>query len=296
MTENTAVPYLLPAPGHITASPWLVSVGERGEELLEGGIPGWDYDTRLSFRRRISVSIDGICEDCSLSPETVFLLLVVITTAAGSYRWVGYRSTLTTDSPVISEITIVPAQDTLQGDISLRTELLLHSRQQAAGRLAAREPGTRLWSEIVTASLEGSLSRFPISVTDFSYSFPDTIQAPWRLWWKPSALESNAIASLRLYLNSADGRTLEQLQDDSGLMPAVMAADVVRQIIVTLLGCDEFIPDPAEWPEHSLGQVAAYWIAEFFPERDPDTLRQALYFNPGALEAAIHHAVAATDV
>ena len=293
MAESIAYPFIRPPANSVDASPWKVSVDGADPVELGSGIGGWDYNSCLCLSRRVSFSLEGILRCCGLRQPCGLGIQVLLTTGTGSLRQRVYSRLVHSDADLPAQIEIRPDSATLQNDIMLRTELVLHVPGAADRHLAPREAGTRLWQDSVTASLEGSLSRFPVSAVDFGQEFPDSARAPWLLWWQPAALETNAAAAVRLYLNSARADMFSRLRDGDESLSGVLTADIVRQILVTLLHVEEFDADPAAWPEHSLGQVAAAWVNDFFPGQDAATVRTRLEQKPGSVEAEIHSAIAA---
>jgi hypothetical protein len=293
MADSVAFPFLRPRPEHLDVSPWLISVDDKDPVPLGSGIDGWDYDSTLRLSRTVSFGVDEVLADCGLRPGSLLGLQVLLSTASGGFRQKVHSTRIAGGEDLPVQIDIRPESRMLQGDLRLRTELLLTAARGAGHRFAPREAGTRLWHDSATASLEGSLSRFPVSAVDFREAFPDSAQAPWLLWWDPSALETNAAAAVRLYLNSAVPGAHDRLRDGEDSLSAVLTADIVRQILITLLHSEDFTADPGMWPEHSLGQVASGWLNDFFPEESDETMRQRLRQNPGKVEAAIHSAVAA---
>ena len=293
-SEAVAFPFYRPPADSVVPQPWFYETkpdSGQGSQPLEAAVPSWDYNVDLILSRSIQVDVPGILKACRLDAGTILRITVLLSTAGQRIRRKVLSSDLVCEASMVSlerELGFELMGEAVQGDLRIDTEITVHEACSGADadEFVPTVPGARLWSDTVTAALEGSLSRFPMTAVKFGDAFGEVAHAAWMLQWAPDALELNAASALRLYLNE-DADVFEELVACETPLCGIMLADVLRQVLVTVLGDADYRPAPDDWPEYSLGRLAGEWLNAIFPEIPVDVLRARLQSDPGWVESRV---------
>ena len=269
-------------------------------EQLGAAIESWDYMVNLVFKRSIRVVMSEVLDDCGFKNGASLILVVLVSTAGQRIRRKIQHIRFECDeSKGISEfeLSFFIEGKTIQGDLRIDTEMCV---EKALSRdendpFTPKTPGSRIWSDSVTTSLEGSLSRFPMSSVSFSQAFGDVKNAAWMLHWTADSLENNASSVLRLYLNE-DSTLYSEITACNSALCDIVQTDVLRQILIRVLSDPEINISPESWPEYSLGGIAAQWICNIFGEVEPEFLRSRARSEPGWVDARIQSYMRSIDV
>ena len=153
----------------------------------------------------------------------------------------------------------LPGRD-LGGTLILGLCLTLVNSGPGPARLAPTQPGSRLWEDHARYQLEGTASRFPLEVVEFGshYALPEG--GVWYLEWSPEDLSQPVLGSLRLLINSQRANVVAALSGDkqdptnAAIRSAIHSA-VAERLILGALGNDEFVADPSQYDEGSVGHA-----------------------------------------
>ena len=290
-TEAVSYPFYRISSEVMEASgPWECRRRESPDDsfVLSGDVESWDYQTDLEFWRRLSIDVPQMLENCGFMEGTEIRIQVLVSTSRQRMRWIACSIDLICQGDRgVAELGFELKGERLQGDLRIDTEIsVLKAVPSTDDPFIPTAEGSRLWSDSVTAALEGSLSRFPTSSVSFTKAFGDIGNAAWMLHWSPDMVESSASAAMRLYLNE-DSKLFHEIVSCDTPVCGLVQSDVLRQVLITFLLDDEFELDPRGWPEHSLGNFAAQWIMNIFGELPGDQIRSRIRSEPGWAEARI---------
>lgn len=273
---------------------WTYSrTGANSDEskVLGAGIESWDYNVDLDFQRNFGIDPQAVLDDCRLQEEATLVVMVLVSTAGQRIRKrVSTIEFTCHKGGGIADLELNFHMDgmTLQRDLRLDTEICVKKAfpQEESDPFTPTDSGARIWSDSVTAALEGSLSRFPMSSVSFRQAFGNIGDAAWMLHWSPDALESNASSAIRLYLNT-DSNLFNEIVGCNSVLCKVVQTDVLRQILVALIADPDFDLTPDNWPQYSLGNLVAQWANNIFGEMSAEPLRSRARADPGWVDARI---------
>jgi len=265
---------------------------------LETAIGGWDYDLDLALTRTFQLDAARLRDECGLSHDAVLQVCVVVSSQSARYRSCVWRSRAMAEQAADGTIEFVVSGTMLAETISLTTEVVLLASDKIADPFVAHLPGSRLLSDEVTTQLEGTGSRFPVESVDFDVSL-SYLRAPHALWylsWSRGDLAAPAMRDVRLYLNSRHKALLAAATNGDAHLVAMLSVDVARQLIAGALDSDEFMLDPASFPDGSTGDVARRLIQACFPHRTLREIQSMRAASPAKFEALVQSGAGAADV
>lgn len=285
-----AYPYLRPSAGTVVASAWQVSVDGRPHVPLQTEVPGWDYAASVEAIRSFSVDYNELAREVGVDTGTLAVdLLVTMSTGKGrlgAARKIVWRSRVRPDEA--QDALIVLDGPDLSNRFSLTSELILRDTPFVLSTLAPHLPGTRLWSDTVTAELEPVAPRFPIEVTSFSANLRHRAGAsPWFLDWSPGSLSHEFVSSVQLYLNADFPELVERVRGIDETTIRLIMAGMVVQLARGALGDESFSLSLQSEHPTSVGGVIATWISAAFPDQSLPTVQSIAQLNPSKFDSAI---------
>lgn len=178
----------------------------------------------------------------------------------------------------------------IRGSLRIEHVAFLLKPGASPSEFAPVRVGSIVWSSSVSAiRLEGVAPRLPILPTRFSRSLE--IDSEAALWWlrlQSAELDSDATASLWLWLNVENYRVKQMLdnpESEAGrTLSAMMGVDVARQLVLHAIRDDDFNIESV-YPEGSLGFVLQALVR--LVSSDVHSLRTSLRDAPGELDARI---------
>lgn len=292
MKSVTAIPYCTATPSRVKCDHWLrLEDGEPAE--LEESIGGFDYTSTLAVQRRIEIDLAGLRSDCRLPEETPLALSVSWTSGGTHLRRPLCRTSLPTreQSTQIVVSGAIPA-DSASGRVTLDTKIVLASGVHPEVPLAAVLPGSVLWTESQSISLDGSTSFFPIQLANFAdesarWSQPD---AAWCLLWPTLELDRPFLGSVKLLINSSHPRVASAVSGPARTKEAqairtAIYFDVARTLILGALNNQEFIDRDGEYPIATCGKAVNDLIRYHFPADKLASLRDTASSAPELFSA-----------
>lgn len=272
----------------------LDSVTTDAWQTVTGGIPGplaavlphWDSNSGLSLLRNLSVDVARIRKQCALAAQDDLRAVVVWRSSGTALRGVGSFIDIT--SGVDKEEVLLKAEvpgHLLGGDVQLHTQIVLARPEGARKPLAARVPGSVLWDDRMVVSLEGSGSRFPMEVVDFSAVYWAPYRAGWYLSWNKDEMAVPFLRNVRLYLNSSHVGVVSAVQSakatpEQRAIRSTIYYDVGRQLVRGALQNEEFVERPEEYGEGSTGHTLLRLLRAFFGAETPKGLRGTMLSRP----------------
>lgn len=289
MRTKPVFPYLRPGPDSIEYEGWTINGSEPLPERLEH----WDQFSDINLELAMEVDPQKIATETGLGPDARFT--AVATWYSTRTRIGGCSESLdfeASEEPFRLEMEVhVPGSDA-GGRLRLSGAIALRWAGTASSAISPLREGAALWSRSEDVFLEGTASRFPISVLAFSKSgrFPDS--AGWALDWDPDDLEVPVLGGLRLLLNSEDDVLVASLR--TGASDAMSKAvrkfvfmDVVRTLVHGALRNEQFVRSPDAYPEASVGRMLRHIVTEIWPSTTVAGVRARLLTDQTALDTEI---------
>jgi hypothetical protein len=116
-----------------------------------------------------------------------------------------------------------------------------------------------------------------VSAVDFS-SIPRLEPgAAWTVDWRPADLADPAMGAVRLLVNSGNPRIRAAVVSSSAepgaeILRAAIQHDVARRLILSVLDVEDFVEDPGQFPEGSIGRAIADLLSIHWPSDDAPAL------------------------
>ncbi len=290
MNASVAYPFLRISPENINASQWLMSLDATAESALGNRIDKWDYLSKLTLSRSVSVDLEGVARDLGI--DTSRLRIAVLTTlGTGGARGdrlkrIVSRCQISAEDQV-AHISIEPLGLELSQAVKLVTEVILDA-PGAGGRLSPKQRGMRLWSDTQTAYVEPDSARFPVETSSFSKLFKD--QMPGALYYLSLAAvdwEQDFGNAARLYLNSEEIDFCARFSaGDETVLRLVMSA-IVNQLVRRAIADESFLLDDRSSLPTSINGIVRSWIQQAFPNQSIETVRTMSVHNTARFEAAL---------
>ena len=270
-----------------------------GDFLTVGDdIPGWDYVKGLEFRRDVVLDGAQVAASCDLPPDASVALVVTAHSPAARFRRVVFRSgSLSMSRKVIEAQFVLANSYELSRELRLDTEVLLIKAGSLKKALVANLAGSRLYSDTVRISLEGSGARMPVEMADLGCQIPGLIapDAPWHVLLETSDLHAPVMQSLRVFLNSRDTPVATAARDGDVRVLSLLKADVARRLLIVALQDEEFLANPDVYAEGSTGEAARRLLRVCFKELSPQLVQTFASSEPARFESLIQSAMNLSD-
>lgn len=292
MKSVTATPFRTANPDRVKCDHWLRSQDPDPTELEEA-IRGLDYTSVLNVQRRIVIDVAGLRDDCGLPPDAPLSLSVSWTSGGTHLRRSLYRTLLpTTQEPAQVVVAGSIPAEAASGRLSLETKISLAGIVHSAHPLAATLPGSVLWVDLHSVSLDGSTSFFPIQLANFddesaTWTQPD---AAWCLLWPALELDRPFLGSVKLLINSSHPRVASAVSGpartkEAHAIRATIYFDVARTMMLGGLNNPEFIDCDGEYLPGSCGKAVHDLIRYHFPADKLVALRDTASSAPELFSA-----------
>ncbi|HEV7270175.1 hypothetical protein [Pseudoxanthomonas sp.] len=293
MNPRIAFPFLVIPKDSIRPEGWLI--GDPGKPLHRATdvLENWDYARDLEVANSISIDWAAVAGALQL-PEDKLRLKVSLIVGTGA-------GTLPRRQDRLHAVIVDHATDNflMSGSVSgrtlsgrLRVSLLvtLDAPEASGTVLSPQDRGSKLWQADHDILIEdGGDSRFPVETASFSRIFGGRPHehAPWYLHWRPSSLQGDFSAGVRLYVNSDHPEWLARVVSGDRLSLQAMMGDVMSQMIEAALrevsGAEDFV----DCNEGSVGQQILQWLGNAFPGQEVASVRALMERDPGAFRASL---------
>lgn len=297
--DQIAFPYLRPSSG-IECSNWSYRLeSDETYSPLLGDIPDWDYQNDLLVHREIEIEADAIFSQIGLAGPASEIALCT-TLVAGSTKKVsrvlGIERVPVNGAAKLKLNYRIGSAD-LSGQFNLETELVLIHAGNGAGGLSPSIPGSRLWADRVSVDLEGTLSRFPMEVCDFTDIFSDKSleDAAWYLSWTPEDPDASFLGAVRVLVNSKRKSHLQRIEGCDADTLSGLLSDTAGQIVSELLLNEDFRNRFPDFPEESLGGVVSAWLQNAYPDLDADSILKRIDANPSRFRSRLQSMMVLND-
>lgn len=265
--SRVAFPYPTLFPHVRQEGSWEASIDGNQRAFREGS-GSWDYDSNLQIICRFPWTPVTLFEQANLGPLLDGARVAVVV-STGSSEGTGRRFVAT--DLAVKDCAVDDEGEGTKLCINLDSACLC-SRIKAClyiystgGDVAGINllSGSVLYREEVALQLEGDLASFPIR--SLSFNSQNRGDGLWLVDCQAESPEDPLISSVVLLLNSDRPDFVEQLQSESeqnGVLRWAIRADVMASTLTWLLLNDDFSFDlNQEWPDGSLGVIAAGWLS-----------------------------------
>jgi hypothetical protein len=288
VTSIVALPYLQARRERVMAGEWL---GPDG--LPIASVPDWDYATPVRATRAVAVDLGGVRSDCRLGDAGRLSIAVI---------WRSTRTSARGAGPVVAipgaggawsgELSLELDGAELGGELRLITRLLLSGSSRPGSPLVPHLAGSVLWEDRHFVLLEGGGARFPMEAIDFDAARLPAAGASWYLHWPREDLHEPLLGALRLYVNDAHPTIQALLSGElsDGVTAGVismMRYDTVRSMISAALFDDDFVEDPQQYGDGSVGGLLRRMVNGYWPDQTVASLRNHLLSRPESFECEL---------
>lgn len=293
MAEIRTYPYLTVDSSHIVVTEnWHYSDGAEDIEL-ENILHHWDATSVLIAEIALKLDLKQILQDCGLGTDAMLRLVIGWRSSGTMLRGHGTRIDLTSSNTKQSMKLKVQISGTeVAHDIGLFVALILVSAGKNPHKLSASVPGSVLWINENHLTLNDAGLYFPIEVIDFAArEWKVPLKSAWYLEWDPFDLDQTVFGDIQLYLNSAHPTVLNALSSSetlSDIFQQVLFFDVARMLILGGLSNPDFMQDPTQYPEGSIGFAIYNLLCEYFPDETVETLLEKRN-DKNLFEAMLQH-------
>lgn len=290
--STTAFPFLRPKASRVKASPWLI-VEEGQRAPLAEELTHWDPGTRITLTRTVKLDVEGVTADCRLKLEDRLRLVTVWRSEGTKLRGHGAVVDLTAASGRFEGSLEVQLEGHELGErIDLETQLVFVGRTGTGLRFAPRRPGSLLWTDLQSVTLDAQAARFPIELVDFKTCGWLEAEAAWALEWNPDDLHQPVNRSTRLYVNAAKplmagAITAVRPVDAQAVVQQFIRFDVARTMIVGALENEEFVRAPRAFAEDTVGASMRRLLGALFPDEDIAAVAERRRQARGGFEAEL---------
>jgi hypothetical protein len=277
MAEVKAYPYLTVEASHIAVTGnWVYSNGE-GHVDLELLLRNWDVASNLEAEITLRVDLKHILQDCGLGEDAILRLAIGWRSSGTMLRGNGTRIDLNSLHAKQQMTLRVQVSGTeVSHDITLFVALILISAGQNAHKLSPNIPGSVLWINENRLPLNDTGLHFPTEIIDFrnrDWKVPSN--SAWYLEWNSSDLHQTIFGDIQLYLNASHSTVINAIVSDqslSDIFQQFLFFDVARMLIEGALTNTDFVEDPTQFPEGSIGFLIHNIFREYFSTETPASL------------------------
>lgn len=282
----------------LDAGAWHYRADDGNLLLVEGAIPGWDYLKSLGLFREVEIDGSKAASTCDLPAGAAFCVAVTAHSPSARFRQIVFKSKELERKPEKISIHFELAGHYLSKEVRLETDILLVRPVATKTPFVATLPGSRLYGDVARIDLEGSGSRMPIEIADLTNQIPGLTApgAAWHVLMETADLHAPTMRSLRVFLNSMEPRVIDAMQGGNRLILSLLGADVARRILSAAVEDDEFVANPNDYEEGSVGEAAQRLLKLCFPGQSPSNVRAVAASNPARYESAIQSCTRLADV
>lgn len=290
--RRTVPPYLTLPDEALRTEPadgWELLVDGQPDRIVRDKdlFPSWDSSLKFSLRRRFSFDVNEFSEFLSIPPDqATYQLVARLETARGLLSQVAFKALLDANDSEV-EVEIKPDSRQLSRDVTIACSVVIAETQGDLDVLAPSNVGSRVWSQVWSAKLEGGRVRLPIEVTSFSKQLY-SLGIPNALF-HVSVADDPALEfeqAVCVYLNSDHRHFVSDFEKGERSATAMVWDAVVRQTLSA--GLSMVSSDGEEgFPEGSIGAQLDSWVASIFPGESSKSIVSIWQENPAVFEGRI---------
>lgn len=260
-----ALPYRTPAPDAVLAGSW-TSNGSRLPDRIE---EGWDYQTLITARRRVTIDVARVRLEAGLVSDDELLLSSRYWSTGSLVRHGRTACPVATDAgerPVEIEVELAIDCVNLAGSLVVETTLTM-GRAAAARPFVARRPGSVLWRSTEQFAVEGAGGLLPVTRTNFTGS--TVPKGAWFVSFGEGGWDEPAMGQLLVLLNEDNLGIVAALEgtcppESADLIWQSLTLDVVHTVLSIALEDPEFAPVDAGPDDLSKAALATGFIRTWY--------------------------------
>jgi hypothetical protein len=254
--REASLPYCPLDPGVVTAEPWTTLAGDE----LPQRLVDWDPATSLHLFRDLELRTADARRGSRLSEGGRLGVLPLARSDRTGLRIAGTMVVVDIDEDVQRVAIALHLRGDAVGGILTLTTTVVSLEDHPRDPLAPQLPGSELWHDDVRCDLEGAAPRFPVSTVDFREIPTLEPDAAWTLDWRPTDLSDPVLGAVRLLVNSGNPRIAAAVisgstEPGADILRAAIQHDVARSLILSALDTAEFVEDPGQFPDGSIGRA-----------------------------------------
>lgn len=296
MSSEVSLGYLTPVESVAEIEYIGIKIGQLDLDLSSREQPAWDYESPVQADLVVSIDHEQLLResgfDSNSSPELV--IHPVWFSTKTKQRGSGPRQVAQDGH---NNLRLFVEGTLLGGELQIWAAItLLRSPEWGAQPLAAKTPGTRLWtSDPVKIQLEGNGSRFTTVPVDFKQSGRKPEGAMWRVELG-NDLHVPVEAGLRVYVNVSNKVSKRVLNtpgtEEAKYWKFFLQTDVLNQMVLhTCAHIEE--SDQTEFDQGSLGESLMNIVNQLFPKESLLDIAT----DPARISSVVHaHVLKETDL
>lgn len=292
MNSHIAYPFLTCKENDITSSPWLLSLNACEPEAVEQFISGWDYSSKIEFKRTIEINLPQLSITLGIPLKHLNLEIVTIL-GTGQGRIPRSRSVINRysieEGKATYDLTIPCESIQLSRRVKIETYIVIAAIPQNQSPLSPTTIGSKVWKDETDLRLEGNEPRFPMETASFRTMFPNKTytNSLWYLSWRPEEWDEDFIGSVRLYLNSDHDDFVKRFLNLDLYTHQTVMNDIIIQILSKFLSDTTAEESFDKFEDGSVGSHATNWITSAFPDKSYTSAKSLFEHRPGDFHATI---------
>lgn len=289
-----AFPYRTPAPNAVLASPWTAD-GSRLSDRLE---EGWDYQTLIAARRRVTIDVARIRLEAGLAADDELLISSRYWSTGSLVRHGGRPVPVASgrgEGPVEIQAELSIDGSELAGSLVIETSLTV-GRAAVAQPFVARRPGSVLWRSTEQFAVEGAGGLLPVTRTNFTGS--TLPKGAWFISSGRGGWDEPAMGQLLVVLNEDNPGIVAALEgtcppESSDVIWQALTLDIVHAVLTLALEDPEFAPVHPGSDDLSKAALATGFIRTWYALEGEDVttalnrLKHDAQHEPSAVRAVL---------
>lgn len=281
MSGLLLLPYRTARGDEVHWGTWSAELDNSAPINLTDRLPGWDYQSSVTFRTRVGVDWDGLSRTIGVDDSGPFRLVAVVDCPATSRRLVSSLPVRTDGGDAVVSVEV--PRGTIAEFVTLYAALVAASDVAGdssvgggfrAGARIAQSPDFRV-------ILEGDGSRFPTEAISFGRLGLEP--ALWSIRMAAVDLDSSFLSSTRLLVNSDIPEAQPLIAGEDGRLLHLLQMDIARQIVgfASEVAGEESLQD--DWEGGTIGDTARH-LAEDVLDSDLPAVVSLMSSDPDRFE------------
>jgi len=271
MSQIQKLPYRTPSEKSISFGTWMTDLEYGAQKPLNDIIPSWDPATKLRASIDVTINYKKIKQECGFKSDINLRLASfwfsegTLLKGCSDYKDVNFKN-----NQEEYKLYIDLEGKNLSKRVKIWVELLLlEVPKENKMPFTAKIIGSVLAKSIpYQVILEGEGPRFPIEIIDFrDTNYPS--DAGWFLQWDANDLNKQILSDVRLFINSSHERIKVAVTSESDEyfdIRETIKYDIARILLIGALENEEFIADPDQYSDGSVGAAVRTMLNLYYPQ------------------------------
>lgn len=269
MSSEISLGYLTPSLDVAKIENTGIKIGKMDLDLNSTEQPTWDYESPVHVSMIVDINREQLFSECGFGPSsnTEIVVHLVWFSTKTKQRGSGPRQVVQDRK---NELQVMIEGPMLGGELKVWAAITLRRISNSGSHpLAAKTPGTRLWSsDPLRIQLEGSGSRFTTVPVDFKQSGRKPEGAMWKVE-VGNDLHIPVEAGLRVYINISNRVSKRVLNspasEEAKYWKLLLQTDVLTQMVLhACTSVDE--SEDTEFDPGTLGESLTNVVEQLFPK------------------------------